>query len=81
MASIIQFSQPLTQEDRQQLTASGVSIEQYLGGTTYLVTTEVAEDLGRIGRIRMSSTLGELAAAGELFQPRDKVRASTDIAA
>lgn len=69
VASIVELDAPLTPEMRTELEAVGIMIEEYLGGTTYLVaimpTTET---------LALSSTLDTLVTAGAPLTPEAKVR-------
>jgi subtilisin family serine protease len=67
-ASILQFDAPLTRDTRAALEAEGIRIEEYLGGTTYLVSI-----VQRATDAPAFSTLDAITVAGAPLLPGDKI--------
>lgn len=68
VATVMQFDAPLTLEARASLEDAGINIEDYLGGTTYLVSSMTSGDMSLFSR-----TIKDLGASSAVLAASDKV--------
>ena len=65
---IVQLEAPLTPESKAELEASGATVEEHLGGTTYLLAVEPGQQLGET-----SGMLARMSVGGALLSPDAKI--------